>query len=213
MTPRLAALTSSTRPTGPVVRRLLEQLGALGRIARDLEHRLDELVERLLRLGLGRLDHQRLGDDEREVDRRRVEVVVHQPLGDVERRDPVLALQAARREDELVHAEPVVRQLVRVLEPGEQVVGVEDGDLGHLAQAGPVRADVGVGADEDAERPAEAAHLADRLRPVVVEPERVFAVAHDRRHRAGTARGCRGRRSARRPGRRRRAAARRSCAG
>ena len=45
---------------GPVVRRLLQQLRALGGFARDREHRVAEGVERLLRLGLGRLDHQRL---------------------------------------------------------------------------------------------------------------------------------------------------------
>src|ERR671927_419152 len=49
-------------------------------------------------LRLRRLDHQRLRDDQREVDRRRVEAVVHQALRDVERRDPVLAFEAAGRE-------------------------------------------------------------------------------------------------------------------
>ena len=81
-----------------------------------------------------------------------------------------------------MHAEPVVRQVVRVAQPREQVVRVQDGDLGHLPQRRPVGADVRVRADEDAERPGEAAHLADRLRAVVVEPERV-AVPHDRGHR------------------------------
>ena len=73
------------------------ELGLLGRLARDREHRVAERVERLLRLGLGRLDHQRLGHDQREVDRRRVEAVVHQPLRDVERADAVLALQRRAR--------------------------------------------------------------------------------------------------------------------
>ena len=49
------------------MRRLLEDRRILGGLACDLAHRLDERVERLLRLGLGRLDHQRLGHDEREV--------------------------------------------------------------------------------------------------------------------------------------------------
>ena len=160
-------------PDRPVVRRLLQQLRALRRLARDREHRVAERVERLLRLGLGRLDHQRLGDDQREVDRRRVEAVVHQPLGDVERGDAVLALQVARREHELVHAEPVERQVVRVLEPREHVVRVQHGHLRHLAEPRPVHADERVRADEDAERAGEAAHLADRLRPVEVEAERL----------------------------------------
>ena len=72
------------------------------------------------------------GTIEREVDRRRVEAVVHQPLRDVERGAVVLPLQRPRREDELVHAEAVERQVVRVLEPREHVVRVEHGHLGHL---------------------------------------------------------------------------------
>ena len=60
-------------------------------------------VERLAGLGLGRLDHQRLVDEQREVDRRRVEAVVEQPLGDVERLHPELALGRLAGEHELVH--------------------------------------------------------------------------------------------------------------
>ena len=43
-------------------------------------------------LGLGRLDHHRLVDEQREVDRRRVVSEVEQALGDVERLDVELAL-------------------------------------------------------------------------------------------------------------------------
>ena len=166
----------------PMMRRLLQQLGILRRLAGDREHRVAEGVERLLRLRLRRLDHQRLGDDEREVDRRRVEAVVHQPLGDVERGAAVLPLQAPRGHHELVHAEAVERQVVRLLQPREDVVRVEHSHLGHLAQPRPPHPHVGVRADEDAERAGEAAHLADRLRPVVVEAEAALLPAHDRRH-------------------------------
>ena len=61
-----------------------------------------------------------------------MESVVHQALGDVEGRDAVLALQPAAREHELVHAQPIERGLVGLLQPREQVVGVQDGHLGHL---------------------------------------------------------------------------------
>ena len=56
-------------------------------LAQDLGHDLGEPVERLLGLGLGRLDQQRLVDDQREVHGRRVHAVVEQPLGEVERLD------------------------------------------------------------------------------------------------------------------------------
>ena len=175
-----AALTSSSRPTGVLCGASFSSSVSLCGLAGDREHRVGELVERLLRLGLGRLDHQRLGDVQREVDRRRMEAVVHQPLRDVERAGPVLLLEAARGEHELVHAEAVEGQVIRVLEAGEQVVGVQHGGLRHLPQLRPVRADERVRANEDAERPVEPAHPADRLRAVVVEAVGI-AVTDDRR--------------------------------
>ena len=58
-----------------------------------------------------------------------MEVVVHEALRDVERGDPVPPLERTRGEHELVHAEPVEGELIRVLELREQVVRVQDGDL------------------------------------------------------------------------------------
>src|SRR5579864_9405112 len=43
-------------PHGPVVRGLLQELRLGRRLASDLEHRVAERIERLLRLRLGRLD-------------------------------------------------------------------------------------------------------------------------------------------------------------
>ena len=153
------------------------------------------------------------GTIEREVDRRRVEAVVHEPLGDVERRDPVLALQRARREHELVHAEAVERQLVGVL-AAARAGSSRSAPRPRTSRAGrgPYATDVRVRADEDAERAGEAAHLADRLRPVVVEPE-PLAVADDRGHRQERLEPVADRDRPAARARRRRAAARTSCAG
>ena len=49
-----------------------------------------EGVERLLALGLGRLDHHRFGHDQREVHGRGVVAVVEQPLADVHGADALL---------------------------------------------------------------------------------------------------------------------------
>src|SRR5712691_1596939 len=46
----------------------LQLLGRAFGAFRDLVHHLDEAVERLEALRLGRLDHERLFDDEREID-------------------------------------------------------------------------------------------------------------------------------------------------
>ena len=60
-------------------------------LAGDPDHRVAELVQRLLRLRLGGLDHERLLDDQREVDRRGVEAEVEEPLGDVGGRHKIIA--------------------------------------------------------------------------------------------------------------------------
>ena len=63
---------------------VLGELGVGLGLGEDLLDRFGEGVEALLGLGLGRLDHQRLVDQEREVDGRRVEAEVEQALGEVE---------------------------------------------------------------------------------------------------------------------------------
>ena len=80
----------------------------LRRLGQDLADDVGERVERLARLGLGRLDQQRLVDEQREVDRRRVIAEVQHPLGEVERADPERLLHRPAREHELVHARAVI---------------------------------------------------------------------------------------------------------
>ena len=70
---------------GRLVGRALHKLRVLFGLPRYRQHRLAEGVQRLFPLRLRRLHHQRLVNDEREVDRGRVEAVVDEPLGDVQR--------------------------------------------------------------------------------------------------------------------------------
>ena len=169
-------------------------LGILARLAQDRGDRLGEGVERLARLGLGRLDHQRLLDEQREVHRRRVIAEVEQPLGEVERLDLELALHRRRRRARTRACRARRRPAAgtrrrRLPQPREQVVGVQHGGLGGVAQAvGAERADVGVGAYEAAVVALEAAQAADRARAaVVVEVERRrSAVSRPRRSRRTT---------------------------
>ena len=65
-------------PDGGGDGRLVEELGSSCASRGRLRSAVGERVERLLRLGLGRLDHERLLDDEREVDGRRVEAEIDQ---------------------------------------------------------------------------------------------------------------------------------------
>src|SRR5207247_676797 len=64
------------------------------RLGGDGDQRIGERIERLDRLGLGRLDQHPLLDREREVDRGRVEALVDQALRDVERPDAGPLLEA-----------------------------------------------------------------------------------------------------------------------
>ena len=108
-----AAPTSSTRLTGVVCGALQDDLRVLLGLPGDRAHRGDEGVEARLPLGLRRLDHQRAGHDQREVDRRRVEAVVHQALADVDRVHAALRLLLVG-EDDLVQGRRVVLQVVDV---------------------------------------------------------------------------------------------------
>src|SRR5207244_9921191 len=66
------------------VRRLAHARGVAACLLCDRKHGVGELVERLLGLGLGRLDHEGALHHQREVDGGRVEAVVEEALGDVE---------------------------------------------------------------------------------------------------------------------------------
>jgi hypothetical protein len=82
-------------------------LGVLGRLGEDRRDRLGEGVERLLRLGLRGLHEQRLVDQQREVDRRRVVAVVQEPLGQVQRPDPqLLFIGAPDSTNSCMHSSP-----------------------------------------------------------------------------------------------------------
>src|SRR5262245_58194865 len=80
-----------------------------------------------------------------------------------------------------MHTPIAVRDLVDVLDPAQQVVGVQDRVLADALE--PVRAegaDVDPTAEEDADVAEEAADTADRLRTVVVEGELVADLLDDR---------------------------------
>ncbi|GJC97616.1 putative metal-dependent RNase [Colletotrichum higginsianum] len=102
----------------------------------DADERVDEAVELLLALALRRLNHERVAHGP--AHRRRVEAVVLEALGDIDRLDARRRAERPRVEDELVRAPAVlvgVEDLVVRLEAREDVVGVEDGRLGREAQA------------------------------------------------------------------------------
>src|SRR4051812_35706400 len=83
------------------VRSALRDARVLARLVQDRVDRLGESIERLAGLRLGRLDHQRLVDQEWEIDRRRVHAEVEQALRDVECLDAELLLRGRAGEYEL----------------------------------------------------------------------------------------------------------------
>ena len=100
------------------------------------DQRVSERVERLDRFGLRRLDEHALLDDQREVDGRRMEAVVDQPLGDVERAHAGAASRSAWRWPR-TRACRTARTAARTPRPSAcaQVVRGQHGVLADLAQA------------------------------------------------------------------------------
>ena len=149
------------RPNRVVIGAWWSRSGSLLGLLGDLDQGVGEGVQRVLVLGLRRLDHQSLMDDEREVVGRRVEAVVHQPLGYVQGAD--IAAFEATLGDELVHADAVKGHVIGLAQACQQVVGVEDGVPGDIRQSiGTVHGDVGEGAHHAAAKMAvEGLHPAD----------------------------------------------------
>jgi hypothetical protein len=126
-------------------------------------HRVAEPVEFGLRFALRWLDHHRARD--RPAQRRRVKAVIHQPLGDVFRRD---ALEFAQIENALVRDEMAVTLVERreiFLQTLRDVIRVEDRDLRCFGQTGGAhRGDVNPRDGEDAgTAPGRSGDSADRL--------------------------------------------------
>ena len=203
------------------VRRVAGDLRVALGLGEDLLDRVRQRVEALLGLRLSGLEHQRLVDQQREVDGRRVKAEVEQPLGDVQGLHPQLALRRPRPRGRTRACSGGRRRPAGTRPPAppqarQQVVGVQDRCLRGLREAVAAEApDVGVGADEHAEVAREPAQPADRFRALVVEVEsRSRAVGPPSSRSRGTGRkgSIRSRpRSARHRARRRRAAVRTTC--
>ena len=164
----LAASVSSSRRRGAKCGAVFSAGSAAFARAAHRPQRADELIQRRLRLGLGRLDQHRAMHDQREVHRHWMEALVDQPLGDVERREAVGEPVVA--EQRLVHARPSAgeRGVEHVVERAQHVVGVEHRVLGDLLQ--PVRAmaeHIGQRAGEHAHLAVERGHAAEAVRMIL----------------------------------------------
>ena len=103
--------------------------------ALDAHQRFDEAIHLGLGFRFGRLDHQRLMHGERE--RRGMEPVVHQAVGDVAAVDVVVLLERGQVEDHLVsHAAGLARIIGAVFRCQRRghVVGIDDRHFGGAAQ-------------------------------------------------------------------------------
>jgi len=96
----------------------------------DSNHRVAKSVQFLLRLGFGRLNHERTGDRPRHG--RRVVAVIHQSLRDVFDFNASGVLQRTHVQDELVRTRAVLtleQNRVVVLQALRHVVGIQDGSF------------------------------------------------------------------------------------
>src|SRR5438445_3887138 len=162
-------------PDGEVLGLVAEALRVGFRLGDDLLDGLGEGVQRRSALGLRRLDHDGLRDDERKVDRGGVEPSVQERLSDVEGADAFL-VKVVGAGDELMHAGPFVRHLEIVLDQLAEVVRRQDGVLGGLAEPVPTHGeDVRVCAHEHDEVAVEATYPPDRPLSLVVDRQRAVA--------------------------------------
>ncbi len=128
---------------------------------RDLDQCIGETIQRVFVFGFGRFDHQGFVDDEREVVCGRVEVVIHQAFGDIQRAD-ITAFKLTFG-NEFMHADAVKWNIVCAAQAGLQIICVEHCILRNIFQTiGSVHGDVGIGADKSAaEVTVEGFHAAD----------------------------------------------------
>ena len=165
-----AARVSSTRPTTVLTGASNSCLRIRLRNGDDFAHRLDERIERLLRFGLSRLDHQAFRNEQRKIDGRRHEPAVEQRFGDVERADAGFFLEPLGRRDELVTADFGIRRVEKLGDLYAQVVGVQYRELRDALEAFfAVRVDVGERADGVGEVRPERTHRSDRFGAVEVQ--------------------------------------------
>src|SRR5262245_20596909 len=106
--------------------RAFDQLGVFLGLARYRNQGVGERIQGLAAFGLGRLDHERAGNYEREINCRRVKPVVEQALGNVESMDAVFLLRAIGK-NTLVNARLGIRQMEMSLEFFSEIVGVQQG--------------------------------------------------------------------------------------
>src|SRR5436309_5655763 len=142
----------------------LDDFGIGARLLGNLLHDADEVIESFAGLRFGRLDHQGLVHNQREVDGWRVHTKIEQALGDIQRGDAALFFLTSGRGDELVLARLRIGDIIVRRQFVLEVVRVEDGALGYMQQAvGAIGANVGVGAYKHAEVSLVGAYLADGL--------------------------------------------------
>ena len=106
------------------MRRGVERFGVLMREAGKRTEDLDRLVHGGLGFRFRRLDHERLMDDQREIHCGRMNAVVEQTLGDIERGNAGFLMQPIQRHDELVHTRAGIGHIVDILQRGHHIIRI-----------------------------------------------------------------------------------------
>ncbi len=108
----------------------------LGDLAPDRDHGVAKTIQLGLRFGFGRLDHQRARH--RKAHGRRMKAVVDQPLCDIVDGDAARNFKRPRIDDAFMRDAafciPVQHRKMRI-QPGRDVIGIENRDLGGTREA------------------------------------------------------------------------------
>src|SRR6266487_4241428 len=160
----------------------LDDLRVCACLLGDLPQDTDKVIQGLASLCFGWLDHQRLVDDQGEVDGWSVHAKVEDALGDVERCDTIFVLLALCRSNELMLADQRIRDLIVRFQLVFEVVRVENGALRNMQKPiGAIGANVCIGTHQHAEVAIVGADFTNRLRSLISP---IIPIISPRRQRA-----------------------------
>ena len=167
------------------MRRLLQQVRTVFRLLLDLDHGLDETIQLLPGLRLGRLDQQALRYQQRKIGRWGMVAIVEQTLGEVHGSDAQLLVLTLECHDEFVGcpASAVGDIKAGLCQPGHEVVRVECGEVGNAVHALATKHTcVDIGTHQHAGIAHEGRQATNALRPHVFrDPVVLIAVKPDDR--------------------------------
>ena len=152
-------------------------------LGEDSPHRFGKPVKGIDILSFGRLDHQGFGDDQREIDRRRMETEIEQPFGYIGRPDSCRFLPVGPFKYEFVHTgNSSVWKFISFSKKGSKIIRIDYSHFRNIGETiGAEHPDIGISPDEDTEIAEKGMYPSDRERIIAFQLE-TFIIFNDPGH-------------------------------